>query len=258
MGAFKGDPQAWIQIGIMAASWGAASGANAFIEAAVGNIFSGGAAWATTATQSAIIGVAGGIAGGVAGGLTAAVGFKAAGYDVNIGKFVGLGALSGGLTGGISSQNYPWAADVAATGLVGGGVSELAGGDFGDGFTFAASISALNHFYKTYRAPGDKDRFGIEPGKLSPEELKEFKNFFVNGSPAMRFLNNLPFAPQIANIHDPLVKFFEDRGFNFHAVNVPMMGPALAIGLGAETHRLNLEGTALINIQNRENEEENK
>jgi len=90
--------------------------------------------------------IIGGIAAGAAAGLTSSVLNRAAGNNTNIGIAVGLGALAGGLGGGIVQLDLPWAADLVASGLVGGGISELAGGSFAEGFGFAAVTSAVFHY----------------------------------------------------------------------------------------------------------------
>ncbi len=89
----------------MAASWGAASGISAIAETALASSLTGGSALLLSSSQVALAHAVGGIAGGLAGGLTAGILSNAAGYNVNIGKAAGLGAVTGGLSkmGGLNS-----------------------------------------------------------------------------------------------------------------------------------------------------------
>jgi RHS repeat-associated protein len=220
-------------------------------------------------------GIIGGIAGGAVGGLTAAVGYKAAGYDVDIGKGVGLGALAGGLTGGIGRiEGIPWAADILASGLVGGGVSELAGGDFATGFAFAAVTSASFHAYTKaaewywddFKA-GDKIPLG--KGKNTPLDQRKFKSIDHNniGKDApgngqvmgdfSKRANSVPLINATGNFHDPVMSFLI-RHVPFDLVNYPTMLPAFAVTLGTASRELGLSNQFIVQEGiRRENEDEN-
>lgn len=119
---------------------------NAVATAAANSISGGAAGFAFTTAQNITIGIAGGIAAGVAGALTSSLAYNAAGYDVNIGQSVGIGALAGGITGGLGGLGLPTEALVASRLLVAGGMSELAGGDFATGIAYAAGTMALAYF----------------------------------------------------------------------------------------------------------------
>ena len=64
----------------------------------------------------------------------------------------GIGALSGGLFGGISRMpgtGWGGAGRVALAGIAGGGISEIAGGSFADGATFAGIITGSDFIYRS-------------------------------------------------------------------------------------------------------------
>jgi hypothetical protein len=65
----------------------------------------------------------------------------------------GIGALSGAVFGGIGAlggKSWKWdLGRVALSGVAGGGISEMAGGSFMDGFAFAGSIAASDFAYRS-------------------------------------------------------------------------------------------------------------
>jgi len=210
--------------------------------------------------------IIGGIAGGATAGLTATVGFRAAGFDVNIGNAVGLGALSGGLTGGIGpqgltrnliTQKYFFAIDIIAHGLVGGGISELAGGQFVEGFAFAATLSSLDHAFRAVAKTGG--------AKFGPSGENVFGNkegtICVEGDLCSIILRLIPGFDAASKFHDP---FFDTLKKNIPEILVkwPSMVPSLAVGLGSATQGLFSENAyapavLLSTIQKNREEEDN-
>jgi hypothetical protein len=85
-----------------------------------------------------------------AGAYSGAAGAAAIGADPARGA--GFGALSGAVFGGIGDlggKNWKWdLARVGLAGVAGGGISELAGGTFLDGFVFAGSIAGADFVYR--------------------------------------------------------------------------------------------------------------
>ncbi|MCB9747816.1 MAG: fibronectin type III domain-containing protein [Candidatus Omnitrophica bacterium] len=101
--------------------------------------------------------LAGGIIGGAAGGAASAAYL---GSDPLSGA--GIGALSGGLFGQVSKMRgtgWPGVGRVAAAGIAGGLVSEVAGGSFIDGFAFAGTVAGADFIYRAIVStqPGAED-----------------------------------------------------------------------------------------------------
>jgi RHS repeat-associated protein len=88
--------------------------------------------------------------GSIVGG--AAAGAAGAGYlGADPLQGAGIGALSGGLFGGISRMpgtGWGGVGRIGLAGIAGGGISEVAGGSFIDGFIFAGSIASADFVYR--------------------------------------------------------------------------------------------------------------
>ncbi|GJL80244.1 MAG: hypothetical protein NPINA01_32330 [Nitrospinaceae bacterium] len=179
---------AFINGTISGVAWGVSFGVSGFVSPVVGQF-------------------AGAIIGASAGAAASSAVARAAGRDVNIGQTVGfaaLGAAAGGAVGAIGGPDgLPWGADIVASGLVGGGVSEIAGGNFADGFGSAAIASAVSHYGDIADViselvetpdgtPGAKDTGGFrDPRKEFPQTSNEGGNEKVAVLPAVIAAANL-------------------------------------------------------------------
>jgi len=118
-----------------------------FLSAFIGGISAGvGGHVYGVAIAAGFAPITAGIAAGVTGALVSSIAYQVAGYDVNIGRSVGIAILTAGITGGLNIQAMPWEQAIVVSGLIGGGMSELTGGDFATGFAIAAASSAVYKF----------------------------------------------------------------------------------------------------------------
>jgi RHS repeat-associated protein len=225
---------------------GAGVGAVAgMVGGAVGGAVSGAMTGAGYST--AVSSVVGGMAGGAAAGATAS-----AMYGGNVWQGAMYGAIGGAAFGAIGAyygDSY-WGWDrVVVSGLAGGGVNELAGGRFMDGFMFAAVPVAARALYNdwvnydsTWGSGGDvvekkyldppvrgANNVGTQGEPLNPN------GWFNEGGRVSRFANRIPGINAVGGLHD-VFQITIDRylgNFARNVFNVPGMLPAAAITYSA-------------------------
>jgi hypothetical protein len=226
---------------LLGAGIGAASGAIGF---GLGSI-------ATSAAVKAGLGAAassifGGTVGGTAAGVT-----STAMYGGDVGKGALYGAIGGAAFGAINvayGDNWSFSR-VAVTGFSGGGISELSGGDFAQGFLFAAAPVAARGLYGSlvkYEPAWEKGGEAVEKGKLdmpvkgannigTQGQKPNPKGWINEGGRVSRFLNHVRGVNAIAGMHDVFqVKLERYVGsFARTALNIPGMAPAAAITFSA-------------------------
>ena len=194
--------------------------------------------------------MAGQVGGGIAGG--AAAGAVSSGmYGGDVGQGALYGAIGGAAFGAIGAgYGNEWSWDrVAVSGLAGGGVNELAGGRFMDGFMFAAvpvAARALYNEWVNYDTTGESggdavvkgyldppvegaNNIGTQGGKLNPN------GWFNEGGRVSRFTNRIPGINAVGGLHDVFqVNIHQYMGsFARNVLNVPGMLPAAAISYSA-------------------------
>ena len=183
-------------------------------------------------------GIPGGVAGGMAGGATSG-GMNAAIYGGNIFEGMVMGASLGGISGlayGAIDLYYDGSFPidrVVANGLVGGGVSELAGGNFLDGFYISAGISVgmwahSNRNILDQKCPKNQAEFEKERNKWTEVEKRKsvWHRQGENGRANTRYLSEDGHTDLIINgetgqrVTDPL-----NRGSNniFHPLKHPLL-----------------------------------
>ncbi|MFC1755125.1 RHS repeat domain-containing protein, partial [Thermoproteota archaeon] len=245
------DPKAMlIGAGIGAVSGAAGFGMSSFASNALGAIGSS---------------VAGGAAGGMVGGVLNSAYY---GDDLIRGALLGAGyGAVGGLAFGSIAQlgGKGWGWDLARVGLsgvAGGGVAEMSGGEFWQGAAFAGAIAGADFLYRTvsgkapsvnkatdegeYRKKGvsaqneGANRVGatMEPGKRgSRGNISEFL-FGETGSIPEGVGRHLDFAQSTALFHDPLAdvigKNFSFGGrigeaVGFASLTVPTIPPSYCL-----------------------------
>ncbi len=120
-----------------------------------------------------------------AGAYSGALGALAIGSDP--GRGAGFGALSGavfGSIGGLGGKNWKWdVARVGLSGVAGGGISELAGGSFLDGFIFAGSIAGADFVYRAIlSSQGRTQGASMKPAGKSGQPKLDANGNPINGS----------------------------------------------------------------------------
>jgi len=255
-GIFTGDPMAFVQVGIMIATWGVGSGVFAIVEEAIFTAFSGGLQFVLSSSQMLIQQTIAGIASGASAGLTSSLGYTAAGYDVDIGRAIAIGAL-GGLNRGIATANFPAPVNIAIRGLVAGGTTQLAGRNFGDGFGLSVIQSALHYSYKFIANKDERYKVdGAHPGSREPNVIGNAPgtaSFCIEGSSCSQFLGKIPFISATAKFHDPLTTFLGGKNF---ITNYPTMIPSLALTIGASTYSIPPHYYYIFSTIQKDNEEE--
>jgi len=95
----------------------------------------------------------------------------------------GFGALSGaafGGIGGLGGKNWKWnLARVGLAGVAGGGISELAGGSFLNGFIFAGSIAGADFVYRAILSSQGR----TQGASMKPAEKSGQPKLNANGDP---------------------------------------------------------------------------
>ena len=113
---------------------------------------------------------------------------------------------------------------------MGGGVSELVGGSFGDGFVFAASLSSLDHAFKAVARVGGA-KFGPSGDNLFGSQV-ESESCRQGTSFCSKFLRLFPGLDATSKFHDEVRDYFK-KFVPSMAANWPTMVPSFAILIGA-------------------------
>ncbi len=181
-----------------------------------------------------------------AGAYSGALGALATGGDPARGA--AFGALSGAVFGGISNlgganPSWQWSlAKVPLSGIAGGAISELAGGNFWDGFTFAATIAGADFIYRVIADTGSSVKSTALTGE---ENIVGSKNVQRGGwkqelawfmtdetGPVMKFISKyIPGFQGLGHAHDPATTWIRaDWGDGaFLILNFPTMPPLFAL-----------------------------
>ena len=224
-------------------------------------------------TANALGPIASAVLGGAAGGLVGGV-MNAAYFGGDIGQAALLGAGYGALGGlvfgsisqlGANAKAFNWKLGLAKIGLsaaAGGGMSELAGGEFWQGAAFAGAVASADFLYKvvTGEAPsinkatgeGEYRKEGV-PAKneganrvgatmeMEPQGILGKSLEFVAGEtgPIMEQIGKyVPLAQTTAFFHDPIAvvinKLFSiggpiGRAVGFASLTVPTIAPSYCI-----------------------------
>jgi hypothetical protein len=144
------------------------------------------------------------------------------------------------------------------SGLAGGGISEMAGGKFMDGFMFAAipvAARALYNDWVNYDTTWESGGDAVEKERYT-YPVKGANNIGVQGDPnhwaregsfISRFANKIPGVNAVGGLHDVFQVNLDIFGGNFtrNVFNMPGMLPAAAITYSA----LVTDYSAVVNYQ---------
>ena len=212
-------------------------------EALFWNMAESGLASTTSfATLETLAGAAGGAAGAMAGNATSQV--------LSTGTLDGGNVLESGLGGamfgginGYFGDSWSWER-VGANSVAGGVNSKLQGGEFEDGFRFAAATSSARYIYNevvkydtTWEKGGDAaDKRGFDmpvkgANNIGTAGPVDSYSWWGEGGTISRSANNIPGINAVAGLHDVFQIRLDEWGGNLarNVFNVPGMLPAAGI-----------------------------